>query len=259
MKDYQLTEASRLIMEFIDDLSNWHIRRSRRRFRTNEDKKDYKEASSVLLYVLSEVLKLTAPFIPFSSEAMFKQLTGKQSVHLESWPKADKKAIDKKLSENMSEVRNIVSLALAKRAESQIKVKQPLQKLEVKSNGLKGKKELLEILAEEINVKEIVFNSKMKEEIRLDTKITSELRAEGQIREFIRLVQGLRQEAGYQFKDKIYLYIDAGVLKETVENNLEWVKKEISAKSIDFKIPVKFDAKTETKIDSYEIKIAVKK
>ena len=259
MKDYQLTDAARILMEFIDDLSNWYIRRSRRRFQRVEDKKDYKEASFVLFYILSETLKLSAPFIPFSTEAMFKQLTGKKSVHLEDWPKANKKAIDKKLSENMTEARNLVSLALAKRAEGQIKVRQPLAELRIKNSELRSKKELLEILAEEINVKKIVFDKKIKEKIKLDLKITAELKVEGQLREFIRLVQGLRQKAGYKLGEEINLYVEAGNFNKVILRHMNWIKKEISAKSAELKIPKKFDAKTETKIGGETIAVAVKK
>jgi isoleucyl-tRNA synthetase len=259
MKAYELTEASRELAEFLDDLSNWHIRRSRRRFQRIEDKKDYKEASSVLFYVLAETLKLAAPFIPFSTEAMFKQLTGKESVHLEDWPKADKKAINKKLLENIAAAREIASLALAKRAERQIKVKQPLSELKIKNKELSAEKEILETLAEEVNVKKIVYNAKIKEAIELNTEITAELKAEGQLREFVRLVQGLRQEAGYRLGEAVNLYAEAGDFSAVISRHMDWIKKEISAKSIEMRIPEKYDAKTETKIDSYSVSVAVKK
>jgi isoleucyl-tRNA synthetase len=259
MKAYELTEASRELAEFLDDLSNWHIRRSRRRFQRIEDKKDYEQASGVLYFVLIEALKLGAPFIPFSTEAMFKQLTGKESVHLEDWPKADKKAINKKLLENMAAAREVASLALAKRAEKQIKVKQPLAELRIKNKELSKEKEILETLAEEVNVKKIVYGAKIKEAVELDTEITAELKAEGQLREFTRLVQGLRQEAGYKLGEAVNLYIEAGDFNAVISRHIDWIKKEISAKSIEFKIPEKIDAKVETKIDSYSVSVAVKK
>jgi isoleucyl-tRNA synthetase len=259
MKAYELTEASRELADFLDDLSNWHIRRSRRRFQRIEDKKDYAEASGTLRSILMETLKLAAPFIPFSSEAMFKQLTGKESVHLENWPKADKKAISKKLLENMAAAREVASLALAKRAEKQIKVKQPLAELKIKNKELSREKEILETLAEEVNVKKITYSAKIKEAVELDTEITAELKAEGQLREFTRLVQGLRQEAGYKLGEAVNLYVEAGDFNKVISRHIDWIRKEISAKSIEFKIPEKIDAKTETKIDSYSVSVAVKK
>jgi isoleucyl-tRNA synthetase len=259
MKAYELTEASRELAEFLDDLSNWHIRRSRRRFQRIEDKKDYEQASGVLYFVLIEALKLGAPFIPFSTEAMFKQLTGKKSVHLEDWPRADKKAINKKLLENMSAAREIASLALAKRAEAQIKVKQPLLELRIKNKELSKEKEILETLAEEVNVKKIVYGAKIKETIELNLEITAELKAEGQLREFTRLVQGLRQEAGYKLGEAVNLYVEAGDFNTVISRHMDWIKREISAKSIEFKIPEKIDAKVETKIDFYSVSVAVKK
>jgi isoleucyl-tRNA synthetase len=259
MKAYELTEASRELADFLDDLSNWHIRRSRRRFQRMEDKKDYAEASGILRFVLSETLKLAAPFIPFSSEAMFKQLTGKESVHLENWPKADKKAIKNNLLENMAAAREVASLALAKRAEKQIKVKQPLAELKIKNKKLNKEKEILETLAEEVNVKKIIYSAKIKEAVELDTEITAELKAEGQLREFVRLVQGLRQNAGYKLGEAVNLYVEGGDFNKAISRHLDWIKKEISAKSIEFKIPEKIDAKNETKIDNYSVAVAVRK
>jgi len=138
-------------------------------------------------------------------------------------------------------------------------VKQPLQELKVKSDKLKGEKEILETLAEEVNVKKISCGAKIKEAVELDTEITAGLRAEGQLREFTRLVQGLRQNAGYKLGEAVNLYVEAGEFNKVVSRHLDWVKGEISAKSIDFKIPEKYDAKTETKIDSYSVSVAVKK
>ena len=247
-------------MEFLDDLSNWYIRRSRRRFQRIEDKFDHKEASSVLFFVLSETLKLTAPFIPFSSEAMYKQLTGKGSVHLENWPKEEKKTIDKKLIESMTEARNLVSLVLAKRAEKQIKVKQPLQKVKVKNEKLKGVKDVLDLVKDEINVKEIVFDGKIKNEIELDTNITPALKIEGQLRELIRLIQGLRQEAGYNPKDKIELWLEASAgVEAAISGNIGEFKGGIGAENVIFSRTPKFDMEIESRIDDQKIWLAIKK
>ncbi|MDP3052824.1 MAG: class I tRNA ligase family protein [bacterium] len=129
MEAYELTDATRILMEFIDDLSNWFVRRSRKRF----SGEDSKQASAVLGYIILETSKLMAPFAPFISEAIHMTLT-QNSVHLEDWPKADKNLIDKNLLESMVEVRRLASLALAKRLEAVIKVRQPLASLKLKNS-----------------------------------------------------------------------------------------------------------------------------
>jgi len=284
MEAYELTDATRILMEFIDDLSNWYVRRSRKRFSGG----DFKSASAVLGYVILETGKLLAPFAPFISEAVYLTLTG-NSVHLEDWPLAfaqnqkfpissrisrlyrglsTKSELDKvgtkiknqKLLKEMAEIRRLASLALAKRLEAGIKVRQPLASLKIKNSKLKIGEDLQNILKDEINVKEIIFDSKIKEEIELDTKITPELKAEGVLRDLTRLVQGLRQDAGYQPKDKIILMIDGPAeLKAILEKNEGFLKKEINAHEIKLKHSDKFDAELSTKMGDWQIWLGVRK
>ena len=270
MEVYELDKAVRPINDFVDDLSTWYIRRSRRRFQKPESDKSLAAASNFLAYILSELGKIIAPFLPFSAEIIYKNLPFnfqiKESVHLENWPEADKKDIDESLLESMSKIRQLAAMALAKRAEAGIKVRQPLASLKVKSQKLKVKsnKELLEVLADEINVKKIVFDNKINPpdggEIELDTKITAELREEGILREFTRMIQDLRQKTGYQPKDRIHLYIESASEVEMVLNRrLAELKKEVGATNIEFRRTDKFDAESETKIDSFNIWLGIKK
>ncbi len=151
------------------------------------------------------------------------------------------------------------SFALAERAKLGIKVIQPLQKLKVKSLKLKAK-DLLEILKDEINIKEIIFDSKIKDEIELDTKITPQLREEGMVREFVRAIQDLRQKAGYEPKNRVYLYIESSTEMEHILGRyLSELKKEIGAKNIEFRRTEKFDVEIETKIDDQKIWIGINK
>ena len=160
----------------------------------------------------------------------------------------------------MAEIRRLASLALAKRLEVGIKVRQPLQKLKIQNSKLKINESLLNILKDEINVKEIIFDSKIKEEIELNTKITPELKAEGVLRDLTRLIQGLRQDAGYQPKDKIILMLEGPAdLKAILEKNEDFLKKEINARSIELKQSTKFDAELNTKIDDWSIWLGVRK
>jgi isoleucyl-tRNA synthetase len=263
MDSYELDRAVKPIINFVDDFSTWYVRRSRRRFQKPENKKEFRNASAVFGFILTEFAKVISPFLPFISEAIYQQIAKResQSVHLENWPTINSKfkIQNSKLIKDMAGIRRLASLALAKRAESGIKVRQPLSELRIKNYELRNNEELLKILADEINVKKIVFDGKIKEEVELDTKITAELREEGILREFIRLVQGLRQEAGYKPKDVIYLFVSAGDLDAVLNKNLNLLKKEVGAKNIEFRRTDKFDAGEETKIDGSKIWIGIKK
>jgi len=279
---YELDKAVRPIIDFVDDLSTWYIRRSRERFK-NEGL-DKQKAILTTQLVLLEFCKIIAPFTPFIAEAIYKSLIthnsklktqNSLSVHLENWPQIDKSLSAnrkaRKLLDAMAEVRKIASLALEARAKAGIKVRQPLALLKLKTQNsllrsnfpesqLKTYKELLNILADEINVKEIVFDSKIKDEIELDTKITPELKAEGQLRELTRLIQDLRKKAGYLPKDQIYLWLEVPKeIKFAVNKYLDNFKERVGAKNIEFRRTKEFDAELETKIDNEPIWLGIKK
>lgn len=263
---YDVEKSGRLIELFVDDLSRWYIRRSRGIFqdvaRGNVSlKKSWQSASATLASVLRDLSKIMAPFIPFFSEALYQSLDGgKKSVHLEDWPVVDKKAIDEDLLNQMAEIRRLAALALAEREKSEIKVKQPLARLKVKSLKLKDKRELLELLKDEINVKKIVFDNKISGDVELDTKITPELREEGLARELARMIQGLRQDAGYEMKDRICLMLELPKeLSDIVQRRVEELSKTVNVKSIEFKKSVKFDAEFNTKIETLPIWLGVRK
>jgi isoleucyl-tRNA synthetase len=144
LEDYDIISAARLVEDFIiNKLSLWYIRRSRKRFQRPETGKELKEASKTLGFVILTLSKLSAPFIPFLSEAIYKKIKDRgkieNSVHLDDWPKADKKKIDKKLNKKMEEVRRIVALSLAERSKASLKVRQPLRELRIKSQELSKK------------------------------------------------------------------------------------------------------------------------
>ncbi|MEK7191951.1 MAG: class I tRNA ligase family protein [Patescibacteria group bacterium] len=261
LDEYDIGSAAKAIEVLIDDLSRWYIRRSRKR----------PESLPVLGKVLLKISKLAAPFNPFFSEALYVSLKDMgaqtsedadnvQSVHLTNWPKAIKEEIDEKLVKQMSQIRYWASLVLAKRAEAGIKVRQPLSKLKIKNEKLKtADKELLSILADEVNVKEVVFDNKIKGEVELDTKITPELRNEGIMRELVRMAQGLRHDAGYRPGEKIVLMAEFPKdLLDVVNANLNDFKESVSAKSVIFK-KEKFDAELNTKLDNWDIWMWVRK
>ena len=228
---------------FIEDLSLWYVRRSRKRF------KDNKEEIATLYSVLLDLSKLIAPIMPFFAEAMYQKLRTKEmplSIHLLAWPKSGH--TDKKLELAMERAREIVNLALSKRAEEGIKVRQPLAELKIKSGTLS--KEILLIIREEVNVKKITFVKNIKNEVELDLKITEELKKEGEYREMVRNVNKIRKDMGLVASDKI-------IIDSTFEvSNIEELMKEINAK--EFNVKSEVDG-TKIKINGAEHYLSIKK
>ncbi|MEI6040379.1 MAG: class I tRNA ligase family protein, partial [Candidatus Berkelbacteria bacterium] len=212
MEKYELMKASRLFGDFIDNLSNWYLRRSRSRFKS-DDEADKMAAFETLYAVLVRLAKTMAPFTPFVAEEIFKNLTGEQSVHLQDFPKADQDMINKKLNEDMKIVRDLVEKGLAARAEAKIRTRQPLAcatiKIEISSD-------LAEIMKDELNVKEVRVDKNLSEQIVLDTVLTPELEAEGEYRDLVRQVQDLRKKAGLSPADKIELFVNNNFEKQNI-------------------------------------------
>ena len=212
MQAYNIPDALSDVLPFIDDLSNWFVRRSRRRFWKSEDSADKKEAYETLHYVLIYLAQLLAPFTPFLAEELYQQMKngvqlsasdkGEDSVHLLSWPEAG--AIDDQVLEDMARTRKIITDALALRmnkseTEQQIKVRQPLSTLTY--DGDKLPEEYENIIKDEVNVKKVENG----DEFMLDKTLTDELKQEGFARELIRLVQAARKKAGLEVSDRIHL------------------------------------------------------
>jgi isoleucyl-tRNA synthetase len=207
LEKYKISEPVRLLRDFVQDFSTWYIRRSRDRFKST-DVKEKEEAIRVTKHVLVELSKFIAPFAPFFAEQMYLDVTEgteKVSVHLENWPKGEK--VDGDLLEDMRKVREIVTSALELRQKAGIKVRQPLQNLKFKISNFKLKSELLEIIKDEINVKEIVYDEGIKNEIELDINITKELKEEGLARDIIRAIQDARKKENLVPSDVIKLVV----------------------------------------------------
>lgn len=263
LQKYDITSAARKIENFtISDLSLWYIRRSRRRFQSPKSRKDLEIASRVLSFVLLNLSKISAPFIPFLSETIYQKLTGnafqkEKSVHLENWPSYEKRLVDKKLEKEMEKVREIVSRALRKRAEAKIKVRQPLPSLTIKDNVLWQKKELLELIKGEVNVKEIILGKKFA----LDTRITPQLKEEGILREVLRAIQLMRKEKKLKPNHKINLFIASSPnLSQFLEKNKDFLLKETIARELYFIQEANLPPfRKELKIDGEKIYLALKK
>jgi len=257
MEAYELHRASRLFLKFIDNLSNWYIRRSRKRFWKSENDDDKNQAYATLYHVLVELSKLMAPFTPFISEEIYKNLTQGESVHLEDFPKSDDKAIDDSLNAEMAKVREIISEGLQLRAKAKIKVRQPLQSVSVRNEIAKA--ELIDIIKDELNIKEVVVDKNQEGEIILNTEITEELKLEGHAREIIRAIQEMRKEADYIVDNRIEIaYASVSAVFSNSELK-ELIKKETLANSLEEGTMESPDIQKELNIDGEKISISIRK
>jgi isoleucyl-tRNA synthetase len=234
MDSYDTIKSCRLIKDFIEDLSLWYVRRSRGRFK--EDGQDKTEAEVVLKTVLFDFARSVAPILPYTAEYIYEKIGGgkQESIHLESWPKQNKKFIDKKLEEQMQQAREIASIALAERTALGIKVKQPLQKIRVGSAfKIANLGDTAVVVQDEINVKEIVQDGNISKAVELDTTLTDELKEEGFLRDVVRQVQAKRKEANLVPQDKIEVEISAPEREKIIiEQNEETLLKEFRAVKI---------------------------
>ncbi len=253
LEKYEIDKASRPILDFVDDMSNWYIRRSRDRFKS-DDEADKKSALMTTRYVLCELSKIMAPFTPFYAEYLFgkvKDDDAKESVHLENWPAfAKPTAADAQLIEGMKETRRLITLGLEARAKAGIKVRQPLSRFETKVAVTAS-----DLMKDELNVKSVKVNPSLPTEIFLDTTITPELREEGSVREFVRAVQELRKSAGLSVVDEVILFVDSD------EKGKEFVAKaERELKKVANVAEIKHQNVSETepiKIEEYLFKLKI--
>lgn len=226
---YDLNSALRPILPFIDDASNWFVRRSRRRFWKSEDDDDKNDAYKTLHYVLVRLAYVIAPFAPFMAEELYNKLTNDaESVHLKDWLPAG--AINKQLMDEMDEVRDYVNQGLSLRAKVGLKVRQPLASVTVPKLGKTFDWE--PILLDELNIKAV----NVGKEVWIDQTITPELKREGLVRELIRFVQNARKEAGLNVDDRIELALNAeesfSELNTAIDEHSETIKAETLAVAI---------------------------
>lgn len=233
---YDLSSAAREIAPFIDDLSNWYVRRNRKRFWKSDSDEDKNTAYTTLHYALVTFAKALAPICPFIAEEIHSELVGVEgSVHLQDWPAANAEGVDTQLIEDMANVRSFITEALSLRAKEGIKVRQPLTELKVKRSD-QFDKQLINIISEETNVKNVVIDSKMEDNVAIDTTITEELKQEGYIRELIRGVQSSRKVKDLDIADRIELTIatDDAWQKEALAN----YKEELMSETLSIKLEI---------------------
>mgnify|MGYP002399800818 CR=1 FL=1 len=223
--DYKVAHTLEPIFQFIEDLSNWYIRRSRRRFWKSEDDGDKKNAYETLWYVLIRVSQLLAPWAPFMADALWRQLADQEtmpvSVHLSDWPEVS--AVDSDILADMARARDYINEALSQRAASKIKVRQPLLNLTLPELPVA----LQVIVKDEVNVKQIDTG----DSVSLDVSLTPELIREGAARDLIRHIQATRKKTGLDVDDRIILSIEttSSEIKTAIHEHSELIMNEVLA------------------------------
>ena len=289
MDSYNLTAATRRIQEFVDNLSNWYVRRNRRRFWKSESDADKLAAYSALYRCLVTLCQLLAPFVPFVAEELYQNLCrsvdpqARESVHLSDFPVADEAEIDDRLNADVELAMKISSLGRAARAKAVIKVRQPLAKAVIKVETHEDKialERLATEVMEEINVKQLVVLSQTGGEemsrsdmtdysvandarywVAVDTQLPAELIAEGLSRELVRHLQNMRRNAKFDITDRIVTYYqtEEPLISEVIGAFADYIKQEtLSEELIDSSSPSQTYGEKH-RIANGEVSLAIKK
>jgi isoleucyl-tRNA synthetase len=285
LEGYNPTEAGRRLEGFVDDLSNWYVRRSRRRFWKSENDADKLAAYTTLYQCLVTLSKLLAPLTPFLAEALYQNLVcsvsaeAPDSVHLADFPAADQSKIDKQLINEVRTVIELVSKVRALRSERGIKVRQPINEIRmvVKADWIKRAINRFESqIKDEVNAKNIVFVDDFSEldseryavgtwgtsSTGIDTHITRELEAEGVAREVVRRLQTMRRSAGFDIADHITTYYQGDdYIREIMTNKTlaEYIKQETLSQKLIEGVPEEGVFKESHKLGGHEISLGVKR
>lgn len=224
LDNLDIFKASRLIADFIDDLSTWYLRLSRKR--TDDD------FLPTLFWSIKKLALVIAPFAPFFAENLWQKLRLENdalSVHLALWPKREE--IDQKVLENMQSVKNIIEIGRRLRQENNTKLRQPLASVEV--YGLILSKDQEEIITEELNVKVVHHFESENLKVNFDFEISPELKVEGFVRELIRFIQDLRKKSGLEQGEKADLVIRGEALDSFLPTWSKEIEKATSTIIVD--------------------------
>jgi isoleucyl-tRNA synthetase len=255
MEEYRLDKATRPLDDLLDDASNWFVRRSRRRFWKSEDDQDKHQAYATLHYTLLRLCQLLAPFSPFLPDYLWGKLTAgtelPSSVHLSDWPSAG--AVNRALLNQMAQARDYITTGLAQRAESKVKVRQPLAAVTVPELP----NEYADIIAEELNVKRVTWSTAGS--VKVDTAVTDDLKVEGIMRDLIRHIQNARKQADLQVDDRIELAVqsDGELVTQSLKQHAKTISQETLAVKLNETIPTAFD--TTVRVEGETVRIALSK
>ena len=282
---YNPTEAGRKIEGFVDDLSNWYVRRSRRRFWKSENDADKLSAYTTLYECLVTLSKLLAPLTPFLAEELYQNLVGSvfpeapDSVHLADFPVADVSKIDEQLSTDTRLVMKISSLGRAARSQAGIKVRQPLAHVVVSVTSHDEQRSLEQLkpqILEELNVKDLkiaggaevakldghgyVVSSEGGNAVAVPTEISPELQAEGLAREIVHRLQIMRRSAGFDIADYITTYYQSDdYIRQVMEKHADYIKQETLSRQLIEEVPEEGTYTESHKLDDHEILLGVKR
>lgn len=275
MNRYDIPDALEPVLPFLDDASNWYVRRSRRRFHQSDDMRDKNDAYRTLHYVLVRLCYVLAPFTPFLAEELYRQLTGDhESIHLKNWLPAG--AVNEKVVADMARTRVLITNGLALRMrrdenEDAIKIRQPLASASYAGKRLDSVYE--QIMSEELNVKQLTWVENLDEHlvkydkveggidpeiwVEISKKMTPELHREGLAREVIRAVQSARKQTNLKIDDRIALWLETtdAELQKAIDEYSAMIRSEVLA---DENAKPSADV-TETKIGDVDLKIALQK
>jgi isoleucyl-tRNA synthetase len=255
MDDYHLDKATRPISDLLDDISNWFVRRSRRRFWKSEDDADKQQAYSTLNFVLLRLCQLMAPFSPFLTDFIWRELVQgtdlPKSVHLSDWPQTNE--INQPLLDQMAQARQYITIGLAQRAEAKIRVRQPLASVVVPKLPDLYK----ELIAEELNIKSVEWGDGVK----INIQVTPELKREGLIRDVVHKIQSARKEAGLDVDDRINLSLVTtdDELEKAINEHTDIIKNEALALELVHQNNVVNGFKQDVLVDNKTLGIAIER
>lgn len=283
MENYDPVAAARAVEAFVDYLSNWYVRRSRRRFWKSESDADKLSAYHTLYQCLKITSQLLAPFMPFLAETIYQNLVksvtpnAPDSVHMTDYPMAAPELIDEKLSSAMRLAMKVSSIGRAARSQAGIKVRQPLGAALVSGVNTQEQLELtalLDAVTEELNVKTIIFVSEGQSlpegvvavtegvlTVAVDPVLTPELADEGLVREITHRIQGLRRNAGFEIADSIFTFYEAAPDVERVMSNWgSYIRKEtLSVQIVKGILETEGVTADDYKLEGHVVRLGVKK
>lgn len=257
---YDTSRAMREIAVFLDDLSNWYIRRSRRRFWKSGDDSDKMAAYSTLHYALATTAQLMAPWAPFVADEVWQGIMkgvqgAPESVHLSDWPTLE--TPNSELIQNMAALREAVTEGLSQRARAGIKVRQPLNQVELA--GMQLDDEMKAIVAEELNVKQVVCRAGGSLQVTLDTNLTNDLKEEGLARDIMRHIQEARKQAGLAVDNRIVLALTTD--NEAILSAIQSYADELQAETLAIKLDhdIEYEFRTVVILNNAELIISLQR